>query len=399
MEINPQDRESLFNRMVALRRRLHQYPEPSFREIRTAEIIAAELERLGIEFRSGVGGTGIVAEIRKGGGATVAIRADMDGLPIEEETGLDFASRNPGMMHACGHDGHMAMAVGAAAILKDAEVGGSFRFIFQPAEEGGGGAGVMVKQGALEGVDVIIGGHIDITGECGEISAADGLICAWADEFSIEISGNGGHAARPHEAPDPVVAAAALVTGLQSLVSRGADPLRPCVISIGEIKAGTAPNVIAGRAVIRGTIRSTDSETRKKLINGVKRVADATAVMFEVKTETVMKQGYPPVVNDPRIIRTVRKVIERRPEDYRLRQPGPPSLGGEDFSFYLERRPGCFLRIGARPPVAEPAPPHSPGFDFDEKALMPGALLFARAAAELAETEGGTRQAAAGDRR
>ena len=379
-----QDTDRILERMVELRRLLHRHPEPSFGEHRTAEIVAAELDRLGIGYQRGVGGTGIVAEMKKGPGATVAIRADMDGLPITEETGLPFSSRNPGMMHACGHDGHMAMVLGAAAILGEAGTNGTFRFIFQPAEEGGGGARRMIEAGALDGVAAIIGGHIDITAEAGEMTVADGLICAWADEFVIEIHGSGGHAARPHETPDPVVAAAHLVTALQALVSRGADPVRPCVISIGEVHAGSAANVIADRAVLRGTVRSTDAETRERLLRGVERAAGACAAMFETKTETRMKTGYPPVVNDPGICETVRRVVARHPQDHRLRPPGPPSLGGEDFSFYLEKAPGCFVRIGARPQAKEPAPPHSPGFDFDEAALLPGALLFARAAAELA---------------
>jgi len=370
--------------IVGIRRRLHQYPETGFQESRTASIIIEELKKLGIPYSEKIAKTGICADIHGGeDGPTVAIRADMDGLPLEEATGLKFASKNPGMMHACGHDGHMAMLLGIAAVLKEEKFPGRVRLIFQPAEEGGGGAALMVEEGVLDGVDCIIGGHLDRHYEAGEIIAADGLICAYTDEFTIEIRGNGGHAARPHETADPIVTAGLLIMNLQTLVSREINPSWPCVVSVGQINGGTAANVIADRTTMRGTIRATHPESREKLLKGIKRMTGAMADLFSVRVEITIKEGYPPVVNDPATAAVIRDMIRENQQEYRLRELEYPSLGGEDFSFYQKKVPGCFLRIGARPTHQVPAPSHSPNFDFNEEALTPGALLFARATLAL----------------
>ncbi len=371
--------ERLHNELVRIRRRLHRHPEPAFQERRTAAIVAEELARLDIPHRTGVAGTGVVADIvGQAPAPTVALRADMDGLPIKERTGLPFASEQPGMMHACGHDGHMAMCLGAAMLLQRTPFAGRVRLLFQPAEEGGGGAAQMIAAGALQGVDCILGGHLDPHHACGEIVAAPGIICAHTDEFHIELRGRGGHAARPHETSDPIVAAASLVMHLQSLTSRGVNPSWPCVVSVGEIHGGSAPNVIAARTALHGTVRATQPETRDRLLAGIRRLAAATAELFCLDLDLKIDEGYPPVINDARVVDLVRRVIGSHPHDYQWKPLDYPSLGGEDFSFYLKEIPGCFVRIGARPEHAPPALAHSPTFDFNEKALVVGATLYAR---------------------
>ncbi len=373
------DPERLRADLIRIRRQLHRCPEPAFQERRTAAILAGELARLDIPHRTGIAGTGLVAEI--GGhasGPLVALRADMDGLPIEERTGLPFASEQPGMMHACGHDGHMAMCLGAAMLLRRIPLAGTVRLLFQPAEERGGGAEQMIAAGALHGVDCILGGHLDTHHACGEIVAAPGAVCAHTDEFQIELRGRGGHAARPHETSDPIAAAASLVMHIHSLTRQAAGPNQPCVVSVGQLTGGTAPNVIAARATLRGTVRALQPETRSRLLDGIRHLATATAELFALDVQTAITPGYPPVVNDARVTTLVRRVIDSHPGEYHWHPLDHPSLGGEDFSFYLQQVPGCFIRIGARPEHAPPAPAHSPAFDFNEEALLVGATLYAR---------------------
>ena len=368
--------------MREIRRAIHRHPEPGFREFRTAALVMQSLEGLGISFRHPVAETGVVAELcgSHDNGHCVALRADMDALPLMEETGLAFSSEVPGMMHACGHDGHVAMLLGAASILKKERFNGKIRLIFQPAEEGSGGASRMIQEGVLDGVELIFGGHIDRHYQTGTICAQSGLICAYTDTFRIDILGRGGHAARPHEAVDSVVAASHLVISLQTLVSRELNPLYPSVITVGSISGGSAPNIIAEQASLRGTIRTTHPDIREKVIGAIRRMVKATGELFGAECSINFEDCYPPVINDADAAKIARSAAEIVAGPERVLTEAHPSLGGEDFSFYLQKIPGCFVRFGACRKGYEYIPAHSSRFDFDEDVMQTGASFLACAA-------------------
>jgi hippurate hydrolase len=371
--------------LIEIRRHLHQYPELANREVKTAAYICHQLTGLGIHYRAGVGGTGIVATLndsvdddRPG----VALRADMDALPLQEETGLPFASRHPGVMHACGHDGHVAILLGAAALLKnqEKELPGRVVLLFQPAEEGGGGAQTMISEGCLKGVGLIFGGHLDRHFRVGQIAVQAGVICASTDSFRIEVRGRGGHAAKPHETVDAIIAAAQLVNIVQTLISREIDPVRPAVISIGQIQGGTAANVIADRVTLTGTIRTTDPRTRTQLFEGMERMVRQTGQLYRAAIDISFSEGYPPIVNDPAAADLARQAALATVGAGQVPGLDYPSLGGEDFSFFLDRVPGCFVRFGGQRQDLPEAAAHSSRFDFDEGALPVGAEYMARVA-------------------
>ncbi len=365
--------------LIKIRRTIHARPELAYEEYQTAALISQELERLGIPHQTGLAKTGILAELGSQG-PIVALRADMDALPLSEETGLSFASKVPGVMHACGHDGHVAMLLGAAYLLKKAPPPGKVRFIFQPAEEKGAGAKAMIEAGVLEGVSFIFGGHIDRHFKVGEIAVNEGLICAFTDSFKIKITGKGGHAAWPHEAVDAIVCGALLVMNLQTIISREINPAHPCVITVGKFEGGTAHNVIAEEARLEGTIRSTDPGTRKRIMESLNRMAKGLEGLFRARLEVKIKEGYPPVINDPLAAHLAREAaLKVVGKEGLVRQPHP-SLGGEDFAFYLKHVPGCFVRFGAVKKGLENVPAHSPKFDFDERVLPIGAKFLAEVA-------------------
>ncbi|MBU0968105.1 MAG: amidohydrolase [Proteobacteria bacterium] len=369
--------------MTDIRRSIHQYPELALQEFRTAEYVSGKLEELSISYKKRVAGTGIVAFIgeKKNGAKAVALRADMDALPITEKTGLPFSSKNAGIMHACGHDGHMAMLLGAAALLKNQpQLPGQIVLLFQPAEEDDGGAEKMIAAGALEGVDAIFGGHIERHYGVGEISVQPGIICAFTDEFQIIIRGTGGHAAKPHESVDCIVAASFLVACLQTLVARETNPVFPAVVTVGKINGGTATNVIADQVVLDGTIRTTHPEAREKIFTSLRRMVAAVQDLYRTETELTLIEGYPPVINDPVISEVAREAALLTVGENGVKNQPYPSLGGEDFSFYLKQVPGCFVRFGARRDDLPNANAHSPIFDFDERVLPIGAEFLARCA-------------------
>ncbi len=373
--------------VTGVRRWLHRYPELSFEEFKTSAYVAKTLKTLGVPYQNNIAKTGLVAELGdlKGTGPCVALRADMDGLPIEEKTGLPFASLHPGKMHACGHDGHVAMLLGAAAILKNIRFDGKIKLIFQPAEEGEGGAQKMVEEGVLEGVDAIFGGHIDRHFRPGEIAVQPGLICAFTDTFRIEIKGKGGHAAKPHETVDSIVAASLLVMSIQTLVSREVDPAYPSVVTVGRIQGGSASNVIAEKAILEGTIRSTHSDIRHQIINGLKRMVRSMGDLYGAETTITLTEGFPPVINDPKASEIAAEAAAAVVGKEHVPGLKHPSLGGEDFSYFLKKVPGCFVRFGAAKRGLENVPAHSPYFDFDESALPFGAAFLAKVACRALE--------------
>ncbi|MBI5557017.1 MAG: amidohydrolase [Deltaproteobacteria bacterium] len=368
--------------MTAIRREIHQYPELAFQEFRTADLVAAKLAELGIPCRQGIAGTGLVATFGKtDDGPAVALRADMDALPIAEKTGLPFSSKHEGIMHACGHDGHVAMLLGAAALLKkQTTLPGRIVLLFQPAEEDDGGAEKMIAEGALDNVHAIFGGHIERHYNVGEISVQPGLICAFTDDFLITVRGRGGHAAKPHESPDPIVAACFLVTTMQTLVARETNPVHPAVVTVGKINGGTASNVIADCVVLEGTIRTTQPEAREKMFSSLRRMVAACQDLFGTETELQLTAGYPPVINDARAAEVAEAAARLTVGESGLKRQPYPSLGGEDFSFFLKQVPGCFVRFGAKRDDLPHANPHSATFDFDERVLPIGAEYLARCA-------------------
>ncbi len=367
--------------LSSIRRHIHKNPEVAFEEKGTSKYVCSILKELDIPFKNNIARTGIVAEIgNRHSKNVVCLRADMDALPIQEKTGLDFSSKNQGVMHACGHDGHVAMLLGSARLLKECGMDkGRVKLLFQPAEEGKGGAKKMVEEGCLENCRYIFGGHIDTHFDVGKVAVQEGLICAYADRVRIEVQGKGGHAARPHEAADAIVAAANLIVMLQSAINKRINPQYPSLVSIGRFEAGSAPNAIAEKAILKGTMRTTREEIRKETFEAIEACAQAVEKAFRVKTSVTFPEHYPPVINSKEATGIARQAaLEIVGKEGVIPYP-IPSLGGEDFSFYLEKVPGCFVRFGARK-RGNDSPAHSSGFDFDEEVLPVGAALFANCA-------------------
>lgn len=371
---------AVFDRMVAIRRDLHRHPELSWEEERTATRIAKELDALGIAYRQ-VARTGIVAElpgVRPG--PVVALRADTDALPIHEETDLPFASERKGVMHACAHDGHTSMLVGAAELLRANPPPLPVRLLFQPAEERAEGAKALIREGALEGVALIFGGHVDRHYEPGVIAITEGAVNASTDTFTIDIRGQQGHGARPHEALDAVVVGSLLVTALQTIVSREIDPAHPSVVTVGSFHAGSAPNVIAGRAELAGTIRSQHKGVREHLIQSIRRIGAAIGQLHGANVEVEVVEGTPPLVNTAEMAALAREAAMLACGAERVVPMRSVNMGGEDFAHYLEHVPGAYVRFGGQVRGREGFPAHSSRFDFDELALGAGAAFFDRIA-------------------
>jgi hippurate hydrolase len=364
--------------MRGIRQFIHQNPELSFQESGTATYIQKKLDELGIHYRSGIGGTGILAEIGpKDALVTVGLRADMDALPLTESTGLSFASTTTGRMHACGHDGHIAILLGAARILLQMDLPCRVRLLFQPAEERGNGALAMIEAGAIDGLAAIFSGHIDTHYSTETITVDEGIICAFADPFEIKLHGRSGHAARPHETKDAIVAAAGLITSLQSLIAREVDPNQSAVLTVGRIRAGETHNIIADEAIIEGTIRSTHPEARQQVLEGLRRMVQGNASLYGVTTDLEFMDGLPAVINRKLATTVAQAAAEAVVPEQNVISQGPSSLGGEDFAFYLQKIEGCMVRFGARL-TDETGPAHSPTFDFDENVLAVGAAWYAQ---------------------
>lgn len=373
-------------RLVALRRELHRHPELSWKEYATSDRLAAVAESLGATVTR-VANTGVVARFkgRDPGAPVVAVRGDIDALPIQEETGLDYASAVPGVMHACGHDVHATWAIGAAIDLVRNPARGDVLVVLQPAEEVGAGAPAILASGALDGVAAIFGGHVDRRFEVGQVVAEPGPLAASADSFSITLIGRGAHGARPHESADAVVAAAAVITALQTIVARRLDPAAPAVCTVGSIHAGVAPNVIPERATLTGTLRAMDPRTRQRLGEEVTRLATQVGEAYGVRAEVTVEHGTPPIVNPVREAEWARVAATSVLGEGAVVPFGITNMGGEDFAFYMERIPGCFLRIGAREAGGEAVAAHSPRFHAADGAIFVGAAVLAECARVASE--------------
>lgn len=374
------DRPELASRLVALRERLHRCPEPSFEEEETTEVLAAFLSEIGIDDVERLPGTGLVARVpgRAGSAApVVALRGDIDALPIQEQTGVSFTSERSGWMHACGHDVHGSWAVGAAALLSEEPADGDVLIVLQPGEETGCGAERVVASGLLDEAKLIFGGHVDPRWQVGEIVAQAGAMAAATDEFTIEVRGAGGHGARPQLGRDPVVAAASLVTAIQTIVARRVTPGDPAVVTVGEFHAGTAPNVIPESARLTGTMRSTTVRTRDLLKEALREVCDGTGTGFGVHVDVAFHGGTPPIQNDEMATEIAHGAALAIVGEERLVALTEPNMGGEDFAVYLERMPGCFLRFGSRGAEDAVIGAHTPRFMPRSEVVWVGAAVLA----------------------
>lgn len=368
----------LVNHLVALRRDLHRNPELSFEESETTERLSKALEPLGCEITR-TGETGLVARLpgTDSQAPVYVVRGDIDALPIQEETGLPYASTNPGVMHACGHDIHATWAVGAAFLLAREPLRGDVLVVLQPAEELGLGASAVLDTGVLEGAAAIFGAHVDRRFAVGEVVAQPGPLAAATDSFEIEILGSGGHGARPHLTRDPIVAGAHLVTAIQTIVARRVDPGEPAVVTVGSFRAGEAANVIPEKAELSGTLRSTTPEVRQQLRDELEQLVREVSASHRVSATLRVHGGTPPILNSEREAELAADAVRSVLGEAALVPLGGVNMGGEDFSFYLERMPGCFLRVGAREPGSEPIGAHTPRFYGAEESIFVGAAVLA----------------------
>ena len=378
--------ENLGEQIIALRRDIHREPELGFDTERTAQKVLAALDGLPLDIETGVARNGIVATLWGGEGPTVALRADMDALPIEEETGLPFSSEIEGRMHACGHDGHTSMLVGAAHALSQRDLrdrlNGTVKFVFQPAEEGGGGGRVMVDEGVADDVASIFALHLWPGLPFGKVATKAGPIMAAADAFEMEIRGSGGHGAMPHLAADAVVIAAQVVTTLQTVVSREIDPVEPAVLTVGEIGAGTAFNIIPEKARLGGTVRTLNPDLRERMPGRIEALARGVAKGMRGDANLDYTFSYPVTVNEEAAADRVLEVAEDLFGAESVLELPNPSMGAEDFAFYLEKVPGALIWLGIGEEVSGL---HTPKFAFDEKVLPRGSALLAALALEAGQ--------------
>jgi carboxypeptidase Ss1 len=376
--------------IIETRREIHQNPELAYKEKATAKLVADKLKNLGLRVKTGIGGTGVMAVLQgPRSGKVVALRADMDALPIEELADIDFKSRIKGVMHACGHDSHVAMLLGAARLLVNSkdELAGTVKFLFQPAEENGGrgGAKPMIQAGVMANpkVDYVFGLHIDNDLNSGTLGFRGGPIMASPDTFEIKVIGRGGHGAYPHEAVDPVYIAAQVIIALQGVSGRMIDPIQPFVITIGSVHSGTKENIIPDQAILQGTLRTLDEKTRKLAKTKIAEVAKGVSKAFGAKAEVDFeKDAYPVTVNDMHVTEQAMKIIKKIPRTKVIVRE--PIMGGEDFSRFLHEAPGTFYFLGTHNPAKGCVHPnHSPRFKVDEDVLKLGTASLAMLAEEF----------------
>lgn len=377
-------RSDFVERLVRIRRDLHRHPELGFQETRTAGLVQARLEELGIPSRSQIAGTGVLGSIQGGRpGPTLLLRADMDALPLQELSEVPYRSVYDGKMHACGHDAHVAILLGAAEVLQEnrEQLPGRVQLCFQPAEEGPGGAAPMIEAGVLRdpGVDMALGLHVWSEIPRGEVALVPGPFMASTDSFECRILARGGHGAAPHRTPDPVLTAAQVMLAWQTVLSRELDPLQPAVLSVCSIHGGTACNIIPHEVVLRGTVRTFDDTVREAIPAAMERILAGTTRAQGCRGEFRWEPLYPALVNHPELTQRLGEVVEGMAGRLRHQVEPAPCMGGEDMAFFLREVPGCYLFLGAGDPeAAETVPHHSPHFDIDERCLPLGAELLVR---------------------
>ena len=370
-------------RLIEIRRDLHAHPELGFEEVRTAGIVAAELSRMGIAPRTGVGGTGVLGVIEGGRpGPTLAIRADMDALPIQEETGLPFASRNEGKMHACGHDIHTTTLLGTAEVLKGLapNLAGRILLVFQPAEEVLGGARAMIADGAAEGIDMAIGFHNHPEMPVGSFGYVRGYSLAAADRFDIVLRGKSGHAAHPDAAVDPIIGAAHIVTQLQTVVSREQNPIHSCVVTVGMFQGGTTHNIIPERVTLKGTVRTLHPKARETAERAIRRLVETSAAAMRMEASIEYTRLCGALHNDDRILEpAIASVAAHFGEEL---ENSDPSMGAEDFSEFASRAPAFHLRVGSGAERREDRL-HNAFYQPDERCIALGVQALSRIAVDL----------------
>lgn len=376
--------ETLAPRLIEIRRHIHAHPELSGQEYQTAAYVAGVLSSCGLRVQEAVGKTGVVGDL-KGQGTDpriLAIRTDMDALPIQERTQLDFASCKPGIMHACGHDLHTTVGLGTAMILSQLEefLPGNVRFLFQPAEEIAQGAGWMVQDGAMRDVSAIFGVHVFPSISARSVGIRYGVLTAAADDLEIFIQGESGHGARPHEAIDAIWIASQVITTLQQAISRTQNPLRPIVLTIGQISGGRAPNVIADQVRMAGTVRSLHRETHANLPQWIESLVANVCQAYGASYEMNYRRGVPSVDNDLALTQILEEASREAWGSDRVEILPEPSLGAEDFSLFLEHAPGSMFRLGVGYRDRSNYPLHHPEFEVDESAIVTGVVTLAHAA-------------------
>jgi amidohydrolase len=371
-------------RLIEIRRHLHAHPELSGKEHQTSAYIAGVLSSCGLSVQEAVGKTGVVGELLGKGSdrRTLAIRTDMDALPIQEDLQLDFASANPGIMHACGHDVHATLGMGTAMVLSQLETGlpGNVRFLFQPAEEIALGAKWMVQDGVMKNVDAIYGVHVFPSIPARQIGIRYGALTSAADNLEIVIQGESGHGARPHQAIDAIWIAAQVITSLQQAISRTQNPLHPIVLSLGQIEGGRAHNVIADRVTMKGTVRSLHPESYDNLPGWIENIVQGICQIYGAKCQVDYRRGVPSVHNDDTLTQIIEVATREAWGDESVQILPEPSLGAEDFSVYLDNVPGCMFRLGVGHENKTNYPLHHPKFEIDEEAILTGVVTMAYAA-------------------
>lgn len=375
---------TLTPRLIEIRRHIHSHPELSGCEYQTSAYVAGVLSSCGLHVQESIGKTGVIGELKgaKETGNWLGIRTDMDALPIQERTDLDFTSRKSGVMHACGHDVHTTVGLGTAMVLSQlAEpLKGHVRFLFQPAEEIAQGASWMIKDGAMQDVKAILGLHVFPSIPAGSVGIRHGALTAAADDLELTIVGESGHGARPHEAIDAIWIASQVITTLQQAIARTQNPLRPVVLTIGQISGGRAPNVIADRVKLLGTVRSLHPETHESLPAWIEQIVSNICRAYGANYELSYKRGVPGVQNDPTLTQLVEACALEAWGRSRVQILPEPSLGAEDFSMYLASAPGMMFRLGVGHKDKPNYPLHHPQFDVDESAIFTGVVTLAYAA-------------------
>ncbi|KXS44126.1 MAG: amidohydrolase [Candidatus Frackibacter sp. T328-2] len=381
-----EEASALADEIIEWRRQIHAYPELGCKEFKTANLIADVLRELDIEVETEVGDTGVVGVLNgDDNGPTIALRADMDALPIQEGTDLPYASQNDGVMHACGHDAHVAMVLGVAKLLTEIEIKlpGNIKFIFQPNEEQPpGGAKGMISDGVLANpnVDAIAALHVNPQLPTGMLAVKEGPIMAAADKFTVKIKGQGGHGAAPHQTVDPIIVTTHVIQALQTIVSRQVDPLEAVVLSIGELQGGSSFNVIAEEVNFAGTVRTLNSELRKKMPQLIEKTISGVVDSFNAEYDLTYEKGYPILNNDKEMVNYLEDVSDQIIGKRKTLQLNNPSMGGEDFAYYAQKVPGVFAHLGVGKSSGEIYPWHHPKFNLDEAALSMGTAILGQLA-------------------